>query len=357
MSRTSRGGHALSEWIDLTAATGASPVVPGAAEDCAMIYDPVARQVVLFGGKNDEDQNLNELWRLDLASNLWLQIKVEGETPPASEDHSAIYDPIGHRMLLYGGEDGPTTNKLWSLDLKSHRWRNLTDSTAPKREDHTAVFDSRGKRMIVFGGRDEDKNTHNQIWALGLDPASPAFEKWQSLAVAQNLPPPRKDHVAVFDSARNRMLIFGGWDNESDEYLGDTWACYFPFGAPGRGRWKAIKTRDSHPPRRRHGAGAYDAHRNWFLLFGGYGEEGYLNDVWAFDLSHDVWLNVTPGPQARLDHQALYNPLRQRLLIYGGDARLGHKFHDVWELELRKEPPVEMLEKVAREKEQKRMPE
>lgn len=312
-----------------------------------MIYDPLAEQVVLFGGKDDGDRNVNEVWRLDLASNTWREVEVEGETPPPSEDHSAIYDPLGHRMILYGGENGPSTNQLWSLDLKSHRWRNLTDSTAPRREDHTAVFDPLGKRMVVFGGRDERKRTQHDLWALDLDPASPTFEKWRELTVERNAPRPRKDHVAVFDELGNRMVVFGGWNNEDDAYLGDTWAFYPPVAADGQGRWEQIETEHSHPPKRRHAVGVRDAARNWFILFGGYGEEGYLNDVWAFDLAKEVWVNITPGPEPRVDHQAVYDPSTRRVLIYGGDARLPRKFHDVWELEIREDLPVETLEDVA----------
>ncbi len=173
-------GVALSQWFDRTPATSQSTIFPAAAEDCAMIYDPVDHRLVLFGGKNDANQNVSEVWALDLKQNLWQRLAVEGETPPPSEDHAVIYDPAGHRMILHGGEDGLTTNKTWTFDLKTNRWRNMTDSTAPAREDHTAIYDSRDKRMVIFGGRNNDGqvdhvNIH-ELWALDLDPESPRFE-------------------------------------------------------------------------------------------------------------------------------------------------------------------------------------
>ncbi|MGH7452430.1 MAG: kelch repeat-containing protein, partial [bacterium] len=85
-------GHTLSQWFDRTPTISPSSAWPTVAEDCAMIYDPAKHRIVLFGGKNDDNQNLNEVWTFDLARNAWQKIAVEGESPPPSEDHAVIYD-------------------------------------------------------------------------------------------------------------------------------------------------------------------------------------------------------------------------------------------------------------------------
>ena len=346
-----RHGSSASQWIDRTATLAPDAAVPAAGEDCAMIYDPVQHRIILFGGKNNTNQNLNETWALDLAQNIWQKLATTGEPPPASEDHTVIYDPLGQRMILQGGEDGLTTNKLWALDLRTQQWRNMTDSTAPAREDHSAIYDSFSKRMVIFGGQQNDghfvRTNLNDLWALNLDPTSPYFEQWQSLTSKDNLPPGRSNHVAVYDERKNRMVIYGGWDKDQKVSFDDTWAFYFPKISYAPGRWRQLKTRQSYPPARRHATGVYDATRNWLLIFGGFGREGYLNDVWALDLEYDVWLNLTPGPQPRLDHQAIFDPRSQRLIIYGGDAKLGNKFHDLWELQIQPNLPLELMRKEA----------
>jgi len=334
-----RIGHRLSFWIDRSARLDDAGRVPPAAEDCALIYDPPRRRLVLFGGKNDNDENLAQTWTMNLDTGRWTNVTPSGLNPSPSEDHTAIYDPLGDRMILYGGENGPTWNATWAFDLKNHVWTDLTDSTAPRREDHTAVFDSRGKRMVVFGGRDNAYYNLHEIWTLDLDPQSPTYEQWHMLPIPKKHPEGRSDHVAVYDSLKNRMIIFGGWDKIAKEYLDDTWSFFFE-----RGIWKKIKAKRSHPPKRRHAVGAYDTSRNWFIICGGFGDEGYLNDVWALDLATDTWINITPGPQPRIDHQAVYDPVSQRLVLYGGDARLGTKFHDLWELQIMPQMPTGLID-------------
>jgi hypothetical protein len=54
-------------------------------------------------------------------------------------------------------------------------------------------------------------------------------------------------------------------------------------------------------------------------------------------------MNITPGPQPRLDHLAVYDPRRREMLVYGGDAHLARKFHDVWELSVRPNTTADSL--------------
>ena len=323
-------------WIDRTPPSAQS-VRPRGAEDCATIYDPVRDRLIVYGGKDDADQNTSETWAFDPAEKVWAQLKTSGPRPPASEDHTAIYDPLSDRLILYGGENGPTTNKLWALDLKALSWRDLTNPEAPRRESHSAVYDSRGKRMVVFGGFDRTTVDLHEIWAMDLDPDSPTFEKWHNLTVAEGRAPGRMDHSAVYDVTRNRMVFHGGWSKARKAFFGDTWAFYFADTAGGKGRWAKLDTATSAPAARRHGVAVYDADRNQYVMFGGQGSNlGYLNDTWVFDLTRDVWSEVASheaGPSPRIDHQAVYDTRTHSVLVYGGDGGTPHKkLHDIWEL-------------------------
>jgi len=340
-------GSTLSRWFDVGPA--ADPPAQPPAEDGAMAYDPRHHRPIMFGGKGDDDHDVNELWSLDVVTRQWQKIEPRGDWPPASEDHTLIYDPVGYRMIMYGGENGSPTNKTWSLDLTTLGWRDLTDPSAPFREDHTAIYDSRAKRMVVFGGRDTFINTPDEVWTFDLDLSSPNLYHWERLATTGPTPGGRSDHTAIYDSTGNRMIIFGGWDRVTREYLGDTWAFHFPDLPGDPGRWEHIFTKKSHPPKRRHVVGVYDPSRNWLIIMGGRGEEGFMNDAWALDLDANplVWINITPGPEPRLDHQAVYDAETHRMLIFGGDAHQKVKFRDLWELDVDPGLPLQELIKGA----------
>ncbi len=109
-------GKQLSQWVDLTAVANRD-TFPPAAEDATLIYDSAEKRVILFGGKNDVDENLNQVWVLDLNDYSWHRVKTHGKAPAPSEDHVCVYDPVNQQMLLHGGEDGNTHDILWSIDL------------------------------------------------------------------------------------------------------------------------------------------------------------------------------------------------------------------------------------------------
>lgn len=303
---------------------------PAAGEDCAAIYDARRDRIVLFGGKNDHNENLNETWMFDLKTSRWANITSKELNPPPREDHVVIYDPVGDRMILHGGEANEwTENGTWALDLGTLEWQDITTDDAPHIEDHTAVYDSKRKRMVVYGGRRDEHVNLTTIYALDLDPSSTNYLHWQELEQeGKHMPPGRVDHVAIYDPVRDRMVIFGGWDKENDVYLEDTWAFDFEKMA-----WKAYarKAKNIKPPARRHAVAAYDSQNEWMVVFGG-SDGGLLNDIWAFNLKDDEWINLTPGPEPRTDHVAVFDPRSGRVVIYGGETiKGGAKQHDLWQ--------------------------
>jgi len=130
----------------------------------------------------------DDLWILTNANGLtgtptWLPQTPLGVAPPSRMGHSAVYDPIQNRMIVFGGTsitDFETQSyirldDLWELSnanglTEIPRWNQLLqDGTLPgPRTYHRAAFDSANQRMILLGGRDQNDIPSNRVWVLIL---------------------------------------------------------------------------------------------------------------------------------------------------------------------------------------------
>lgn len=92
-------------------------------------------------------------------------------------------------------------------------------------------------------------------------------------------PGPRYGHGMVYDSKRGVTVFFGGEFSEiggAPEYYGDTWEY-------DGVSWKPIRIDGPSPsPRSRH-AMCYDSWHHQVMLFGGKGNAGTSNDLWAYE--------------------------------------------------------------------------
>src|SRR5438552_6866515 len=138
--------------------------------------------------------------------------------PSGRADHTAIYDPVRDRMIVFGA-DG-RGNDLWVLPLSGDpAWHELTPAgnLPPVSQAATAVYDPVRDRMLVFGGYGAG-GYPNGVWALSLA-GSP---EWAQLTLAGTPPSGRWGHTAIYDPVRDRMVVFGGYGGSG--YLGDVWA-------------------------------------------------------------------------------------------------------------------------------------
>ena len=97
--------------------------------------------------------------------------------PSARSQYTAIYDPVRDRMVVFGGSDGSYRNDVWALSLAgSPAWSALAPagSLPPARRGHTAFYDPVRDRMVVFGGSGGNSN-RNDVWALSWDQTTPTL--------------------------------------------------------------------------------------------------------------------------------------------------------------------------------------
>lgn len=72
------------------------------------------------------------------------------------------------------------------------------------------------------------------------------------------------------------------------------------------------------PPARSYLAMAYDAASHKVVMFGGFGEAGYLNDTWTFDGTTWKNANTGPAPSPRTNMQMAYDRATRKVVLFGG---------------------------------------
>src|SRR4029079_17701286 len=66
-----------------------------------LVYDPVHRKVVLFGG-DQLDQLISDTWTFDRASQTWTQLQRR-KAPSPRAGHALLWLPKAKKILLLGG--------------------------------------------------------------------------------------------------------------------------------------------------------------------------------------------------------------------------------------------------------------
>jgi hypothetical protein len=261
--------------------------------------------------------------------------------------HSAIYDSLGRRMILFGGEDDFLTlyNDLWSLDLlpttatlttpPSDHWTSLgvLPGAPTERMGHSAIYDTANNRMIVFGGQvGSGYDQEVYVLTLGVTPA------WSAPAIAGTKPSERAGHTAVYDAANQRMVIFGGNDSISEK--ADAHFLSLPASPPFT--WSPLP--GSGPVKRTDHSAIYDGLRGQMIIFGGLDNEqlpdGSVlnNDTWSLRLGpSSAWAQLSfPGtPFFRFGHAAVYDAVNQRMVVFGGTTSTTPPYgNELWSLRL-----------------------
>src|SRR5579864_420247 len=192
-----------------------------------------------------------------LSAQTWTQLSPTGGPPPARQSGSTSFtDPNTDRLIMFGGSGAET------------------DSTSCS---------------AVGGFFVNGRCNFNDAWVLTNADGLGGTPAWTQLSPA-TFPPARGAHSEVYDTANNRMIIFGGCNGGCDPILNDVWVLSNANGLGGTPAWTQLCDSASCG-----------------------GAQG--------------------SPQARLENMAVYDPASNRMTIYGGEDSSGNnKFQDVWVL-------------------------
>lgn len=145
---------------------------------------------------------------------------------------------------------------------------------------------------------------------------------WQQVFPAAK-PSARSDFAMVYDSSRDRLVLFGGqkalgvpkFIGETWVFDGSNWTQLSPATEPGaRGQMRA----------------AYDVSRDRVVMFGGSTDAATLDETWEFDGT--TWAQVAGAatPFARANHQMAYHAATTKVVMFGGFDEFATKTDQTW---------------------------
>jgi len=262
------------------------------------VYDQASNRMIIFGGKPDGSctfvSSTNDAWVLENANGLggspaWTQLSPSGGPPAGRRGHSSLYDPASNRMIVFSGDPncGCTRfNDVWVLTnangIGTPQWVQLATSGGPPtgRTEGVAYYNSASNRLIVFGGFNCSGGTRNDVWVLSNANGIGGTPTWTQLSPGFG-PSVRGRHIGGYDPMTNRMFIYSGqsfccWGGDFTEL----WVLTNADGTGGSPAWTLLPQSGGIPASRLDSAAhIYDPATNRFMVYG----DGFSSntDVWV----------------------------------------------------------------------------
>lgn len=240
-----------------------------------------------------------ETWTFDVCRNTWTRMQPAGGPPRESATGATLIHDVGSDLTIAVGGDGTT----WAYDLEADAW--IEKGAAPAAGRLLLVDDPAADRVIATSA-----TAPARIWAYDVD-----VDEWTR--VIPSNAPSRRVALIAYDSSVDRIVAprsLAGWG--AGTRLFD----------PRTGTWSEARA-------------LVPAFSEWFLSGGeiAYDEAGEQTIVFsdglviAYHAASDRWETLyetdpampdewTAGT-ARVGHWMVYDPVNERLVVYGGWAR------------------------------------
>jgi uncharacterized protein (TIGR03437 family) len=171
------------------------------------VLDPNSDRMIISHGFTNSGR-FDDTWAFDLNTNRWTNITPSGTKPLRRCLHHAVLDPATRQMFLYGGcasGFGPCPlGDLWSFNLNTNTWTELTPSSRPAARQHYGFsFDTRRNRIVLNGG-----SSFGDTWFY-----NPSTRIWNQLPTSIPGPTARSRHQGAYAAERGTTFFFGGDTN------------------------------------------------------------------------------------------------------------------------------------------------
>ena len=312
----------------------------------SMVFDSTRNKFVIFGGRANSGYDLADTWEWDPGTGAFTN-RTASVGPSARSQHSMVFEKSTGKVLLFGGGlAGSTSDQTsislafgdtWEWDAGAGTWNQLNPTSAPgARYDSALIWDSKRNRAVLFGGMqkpqaDVDGIPQNDVWEW-----DPAKASWTLRPSKGTQPTARWGHAMAYDPGRGMAVLAGGKDLDTNLELADLWDW-----DPNSATWtQRLDGSEPNLPAARMYASLVTAQNRLDLLAGltldeESGKEVASRELWALDPASATFTNrsvIQSGPSPRGDHSIAFCPATGKTYIFGG-GRLDTSapLNDLWE--------------------------
>lgn len=224
--------------------------------------------------------------------------------PPFALVGGFAYDTALDKAVYFGGlnvDSFTYSTDMWAFDGVG--WSQIPKQAVwPSARDFVQmVYDSDRNRIVLFGGFDGSRGL-NDTWEWD-------GSRWTQVAVSG--PTTLYGGAMVYDSARKRTLLFSG-DSRPGTTVGATWSW-------DGASWTQLQPATA-PSARYFSAMVFDTARGRAVLFGGSGTGGRLGDTWEWDGATWTQVSTSSAPTPRWGMALGYDAANARTMLFGGDT-------------------------------------
>jgi hypothetical protein len=271
-------------WSAISPSGGPPPV----RNQHTAFYDPSSQRMIVFGGA-DSISLYNDLWLLSLGvgSEAWSSPSPTGTAP--TPRYSACGGYItGGKAFISAGDSGASVNPhlsdFYELDLSgTPAWTRHFSGTASgySQSGHVGFYHASGNRVVLFGGLVNPGTPTSLLFSvdMGVNPAALA-----TLNLAGS-PMPSSWSAGAWNSTDGRYYVWGGFDSTRSVCLSSLYA--FDPDPPFPGKWIYVMVPGASPSARCYHSMIFDSTRDRMILFGGAVRVGFnwvlMSDTWVLE--------------------------------------------------------------------------
>lgn len=277
---------------------GPTPSSPSARRHSGIAYDSARQRVLLFGGVDNANVALDDLWSWN--GTAWTRLSAStGGREIGTEIYATAQDVFSV---------SPTGRVQRLVDTQ---WVQVTPASTPDRTTASMAYDSARGRLVRFGG--------------GAAPGQAARETWEYdgqtwTLVSSQGPSARFIPSMAYDPQRRVTVLFGGL-SLSEQKLDDTWE-WDGF------EWTQVS--GSGPSARFGATMVFDGGAGEMLLFGGIDNTTlHTNELWRRRNGEWSRVSASGGPSPRSVSLMAFDGARINVILFGGDGGLA-SLGDTW---------------------------